>query len=115
VERHARDPRPSVGGKKQRCSRHVVGLPDPPQGEGVRQLLALLGRCPGPGALILGEDAFVRLRGAAIAFNRRLSRDLGAAELGELERVLGLLVANVAGEDRDRAPWAGQIERPALT
>jgi MarR family transcriptional regulator for hemolysin len=54
-----------------------------------------------------GEQAFVRLRTAAVAFSRRLSRGLGAAQMAELERVLGLLVANVASADGDSLPWAG--------
>lgn len=58
-----------------------------------------------------GEQAFVRLRTAAMAFNRRLSHGVGAAEAAQLERVLGLLVANVGSADGDQAPWAGLLER----
>ena len=58
-----------------------------------------------------GEQAFVRLRGAAFAFNERLSRDVSAAEAAELERMLGLLVANIGIADGDQAPWAGLLER----
>jgi MarR family transcriptional regulator for hemolysin len=56
-----------------------------------------------------GEQAFVRLRTAAMAFSRRLSRGLDAVELAELERVLGLLVVNVAGTDGESLPWAGPM------
>lgn len=46
-----------------------------------------------------GEAAFVRLRDAAVAFDRRLRRGFGAAELSAFEDVLGRLAANVAAPD----------------
>jgi MarR family transcriptional regulator, transcriptional regulator for hemolysin len=58
-----------------------------------------------------GEQAFVRLRTAAMAFNRRLSKGVDGPEVAQLERVLGLLVANVGSADGDQAPWAGLLER----
>jgi MarR family transcriptional regulator for hemolysin len=57
-----------------------------------------------------GEEAFVQLRGAAMAFDRQLRRgitDEDAAILGDL---LGKLAAN-AGTDESAAPWAGLAER----
>ena len=52
-----------------------------------------------------GEAAFARLRDAALAFDRRLGRGLGAAEVTAFEDVLTRLAANVAppdaGGDRD--------------
>ena len=57
-----------------------------------------------------GEEAFVRLRGAAMAFDRQLRRgitDEDAAILGDL---LGKLATN-AGTDESAAPWAGLAER----
>ena len=42
-----------------------------------------------------GEDLFVRLREAALAFDRRLRRGIPAGRLAELESLLGQLVANV--------------------
>jgi MarR family transcriptional regulator for hemolysin len=43
-----------------------------------------------------GEAAFVRLRDAALAFDRRLRRGIGAEELAGFEDVLTRLAANVA-------------------
>jgi MarR family transcriptional regulator for hemolysin len=50
-----------------------------------------------------GEAAFTRLRDAALAFDRRLRRGIGAGELSAFEDVLNRLAANVApaGSDRD--------------
>jgi MarR family transcriptional regulator for hemolysin len=42
-----------------------------------------------------GEAAFLRLRDAAVAFDRRLRRGLTAAEVASLEGLLGRLAANV--------------------
>ncbi len=57
-----------------------------------------------------GEDAFLRLRDAAIAFNQRLSRGVDADELGQLEDLLSRLVANVGPTNDESAPFAGLIE-----
>lgn len=50
-----------------------------------------------------GEAAFTRLRDAALTFDRRLRRGIGAGELSAFEDVLNRLAANVApaGSDRD--------------
>jgi MarR family transcriptional regulator for hemolysin len=53
-----------------------------------------------------GEAAFTRLRDAALAFDRRLRRGLGAEELSAFEDVLDRLAANVA-------PPAADAQRPA--
>jgi MarR family transcriptional regulator for hemolysin len=58
-----------------------------------------------------GETAFLRLRDAAMAFDRRLRRGLSAGELATLEGVLGRLAANVAKDEGTAAPWAGLAER----
>src|ERR1700728_1662296 len=42
-----------------------------------------------------GEELFVRLREAALAFDRQLRRGVGAEQLAELESLLAQLVANV--------------------
>ncbi|HWF52741.1 MAG TPA: MarR family transcriptional regulator [Solirubrobacteraceae bacterium] len=42
-----------------------------------------------------GEEAFVRLREAALAFDRRLRRGISSDELALFEGVLGQLAANV--------------------
>ncbi|HEY2315528.1 MAG TPA: MarR family winged helix-turn-helix transcriptional regulator [Streptosporangiaceae bacterium] len=56
-----------------------------------------------------GEDAFVRLRGAAIAFDRQIRRGITDEEATNLSEVLGRLAAN-AGADDGAAPWAGFAE-----
>ncbi len=43
-----------------------------------------------------GEAAFLRLRDAAIAFDARLRAGLSRPELGQLDSLLGKLVANVS-------------------
>jgi MarR family transcriptional regulator for hemolysin len=58
-----------------------------------------------------GEAAFLRLREAATAFDRRLRRGLSANEISTLEDVLNRLAANVAGNEEGAPPWAGLIER----
>jgi MarR family transcriptional regulator, transcriptional regulator for hemolysin len=58
-----------------------------------------------------GETAFLRLRDAAMAFDRKLRRGLNGEELAALESVLGRLAANVASDERDAAPRAGIAER----
>jgi MarR family transcriptional regulator, transcriptional regulator for hemolysin len=56
-----------------------------------------------------GEDAFVRLRGAAIAFDRQIRRGISDEESATFGDLLGRLAAN-AGADDDAAPWAGFAE-----
>lgn len=60
-----------------------------------------------------GETAFLRLRDAAMAFDRKLRRGLSADELATLEGVLGRLAANVAKDEEGAPPWAGLAERRA--
>jgi MarR family transcriptional regulator for hemolysin len=57
-----------------------------------------------------GEEVFVRLRDAAVAFDRRLRRGLSRDALADLEDVLGRLASNVVADSGDAAPWAGLIE-----
>jgi MarR family transcriptional regulator for hemolysin len=57
-----------------------------------------------------GEAAFVRLRQAATAFDKRLRRGLGDEEIAELDRVLGRLVANVNQGEEASLPWSGLID-----
>jgi MarR family transcriptional regulator for hemolysin len=56
-----------------------------------------------------GEAAFLRLREAAIAFDRRLRNRLTREQLDELEGLLNRLAANVGTEDH-AAAWNGLIE-----
>jgi MarR family transcriptional regulator for hemolysin len=58
-----------------------------------------------------GEAAFLALRDAAAAFDRRLRRGITAAELANLEGLLSRLAMNVGTGDGRTAPWAGLIER----
>jgi MarR family transcriptional regulator for hemolysin len=56
-----------------------------------------------------GEAAFLRLRDAAITFDRKLRRGISEQEIADLDRVLGRLAAN-AGVQEDGGPWAGLAE-----
>jgi MarR family transcriptional regulator for hemolysin len=51
-----------------------------------------------------GEDAFMRLREAALAFDRRLRHGISAAELAGFEAILDRLAGNAApaGDDAGR-------------
>ena len=57
-----------------------------------------------------GEAAFLSMRDAAIAFDRKLCHGISGQELADLDSVLGRLAANVGGQD-DRPPWAGLAEQ----
>ncbi len=59
-----------------------------------------------------GEAAFIRLREAAVVFDRRLRRGVSAGEAAALEDVLSRLTANVAVSEEGAPPWVGLIERP---
>ena len=58
-----------------------------------------------------GEAAFLRLREAAMAFDRRLRRGVSADEEATLEDVLSRLAANVADNEQGAPPWVDLIER----
>ena len=58
-----------------------------------------------------GEAAFLRLRTAARAFDRRLRRGISAEQAAELGHLLDRLVANLETGEGDAAPWAGLIDR----
>jgi MarR family transcriptional regulator, transcriptional regulator for hemolysin len=58
-----------------------------------------------------GEAAFLQLRRAALAFDRRLRRGIGSEQAAELERVLDQLVDNVGTGEPGAAPWAGLVDR----
>jgi MarR family transcriptional regulator for hemolysin len=60
----------------------------------------------------VGEETFLRLRKAALAFDRRLRVGITEAELASLEDVLDRLVRNVAADD-DGAQWAGLLDANA--
>jgi MarR family transcriptional regulator, transcriptional regulator for hemolysin len=57
-----------------------------------------------------GEAAFLRLRTAALAFDRRLSTGIDEEQATELGRALDRLVANVGTGAPGAAPWAGLID-----
>jgi MarR family transcriptional regulator, transcriptional regulator for hemolysin len=60
-----------------------------------------------------GEEAFLRLHRAAIAFDARLNAGLSKTEVSVLSDLLGRLAAN-AGDIEDRTPpWAGLADGPA--
>jgi len=58
-----------------------------------------------------GEQAFVQLRDAAIAFDRQLRRGISDKEAATLSELLGRLAANAGADDGDDAPWAGFAEQ----
>jgi MarR family transcriptional regulator for hemolysin len=58
-----------------------------------------------------GEAMFVRLRDAAVSFDRRLRRGLSAEELGTLEGLLDRLASNAGADQASGAPWAGLVEQ----
>lgn len=60
-----------------------------------------------------GEDTFLRLRQAAIAFDARLNAGLSRTELSVLSGLLGRLAANAGGIEDGPPPWAGLADNPA--
>jgi MarR family transcriptional regulator for hemolysin len=60
-----------------------------------------------------GEAAFLGLRDAAMAFDRRLRRGLSADEIAALEDMLSRFAANVEGNGEGATAWVGLIERRA--
>lgn len=54
-----------------------------------------------------GEEAFVRMREAAMAFDRRLNAGLSDADRGHLNRLLHRLARNVGADGDESPPWAG--------
>jgi MarR family transcriptional regulator for hemolysin len=57
-----------------------------------------------------GEAAFKRLAGVARAFDKRLRTGLEESQTAELQQLLTQLVANVAGDNPEAAPWAGLVK-----
>ncbi len=57
-----------------------------------------------------GEAAFLRLRAAAVAFDRRLRRGISDEDSANLESLLRRLAANAGAEQDGSAPWAGLID-----
>jgi MarR family transcriptional regulator for hemolysin len=57
-----------------------------------------------------GEAAFVRLRDAAVTFDRRLRRGISEHETTQLHDLLTRLVANVATTVDQGPPWQGLIQ-----
>ena len=54
-----------------------------------------------------GEAAFSRLRIAAVAFDRRLRRDMSDKDTAHLEDLLHRLARNAGADPAGSAPWAG--------
>jgi MarR family transcriptional regulator for hemolysin len=57
----------------------------------------------------VGEETFLRLRTAAMAFDLRLRAGITEKEVASLEAVLDRLVRNVGADDEPRQ-WAGLLE-----
>jgi MarR family transcriptional regulator for hemolysin len=60
-----------------------------------------------------GEAVFLRLRDAAVAFDRRLRRGITAEQLASLDDLLNRLAANIQTGQDGSLPWAGLIETPS--
>jgi MarR family transcriptional regulator for hemolysin len=58
-----------------------------------------------------GEEMFLGLRGAALAFDRRLRRGVSDAEVEQLRGLLDRLAANVGDPLDEGAPWARLVRR----
>jgi MarR family transcriptional regulator for hemolysin len=58
-----------------------------------------------------GEEAFVRLQQAAVAFDVRLREGFTDADVETLGGLLGRLAGNVGGPEEGAAPWAGLAGR----
>jgi MarR family transcriptional regulator for hemolysin len=54
-----------------------------------------------------GETAFLRLRGAAVAFDERLRAGVAESDLATLAALLTRLTANIAEPAAADSPWAG--------
>ena len=59
-----------------------------------------------------GQAAFLRLRGVAVAFDRRLRRGITDQEIAAVEGVLDRLAGNVRSAEHGPAPWAGLSPGP---
>jgi MarR family transcriptional regulator for hemolysin len=59
-----------------------------------------------------GDDAFLRLRDAAMAFNQRLTAGFSDEEREGLSGLLDRLAANVGAGNHDAPPWAGLAGPP---
>ena len=60
-----------------------------------------------------GETAFLRLREAAMTFDRKLRRGVSADDVATMEHALSHLAANVAQNEEGAPSWEGLIERGA--
>ncbi len=61
-----------------------------------------------------GEAAFLRLRDAAIAFDKQLRAGIADAEISRLAHALDQLSHNV-GARQDDTPWAGLVQSPSAS
>lgn len=57
-----------------------------------------------------GEQAFLRLREAAVTYDAQLRDGLSAGEIAALAELLQRLAANASPGDHDEAAWAGLAE-----
>lgn len=58
-----------------------------------------------------GEQAFPKLRDAAIGFDTRLREGISPEEINQFEDLLGRLEANVGTGEEGGLPWVGLAER----
>lgn len=62
-----------------------------------------------------GEAVFLRLRDAAMTFDRRLRRGIGEEDVGQLHDLLTRLAANVGATIDQAPPWRGLVEGRTTT
>jgi MarR family transcriptional regulator, transcriptional regulator for hemolysin len=60
-----------------------------------------------------GEAAFLRLRDAAAAFDRRLRRGITPEQVASLDDLLNRLAGNIQTTQDGSLPWGGLIKTPA--
>jgi MarR family transcriptional regulator for hemolysin len=58
-----------------------------------------------------GEAAFLRLREAAMSFDRKLRRGVSADDVATLEHTFSRLAANVARSDKRAPPWTDPLDQ----
>ena len=85
----------AVGLREATLTHHLAGMEE--RGLVTRTRAAVNRRVQVVALTQAGEDAFLRLRDAAVAFDARLRAGLADSDLGLLDQLLGALAANVTG------------------
>jgi len=98
----------AVGIQQATLSHHLNGMVD--DGLVTRERDPLNRRSHRVALTDAGEAAFLRLRQAAIAFDRRLRRGLSTEELAQFERTLSRLAENVTDQDAEPVAAAARSD-----